>query len=203
MLPLLTSVRSKAPAWPDAVLLTTLYPTGSPTLRLYTPGYGGTYTFDDGTAAKLTDADDGTFAFLKLTCNSGGTGTYYRLVSYPFTTCPDYAHIAHLLMRLFVKRIQSGSDAYMAKRYCGVHNFPWSTDPADRPSVPTTILPGTSLAWQEYQWSLGLNKAPWDTAGVNAQEYGWDVDLALGSGPPGLSIEFQIAAMELQVWGTA
>jgi hypothetical protein len=39
--------------------------------------------------------------------------------------------------------------------------------------------------------------------GVNAQEYGWDVDLALSSGPPGLSIEFQIAAMELQVWGTA
>jgi hypothetical protein len=189
--------------WPDPVLLTTLSPTGAPTLRLYTAGYGGTYTFDDGTAAKLTDADDGTFAFLKLTCNSGGSGTYYRLVSYPFTTCPDYAHISHLVCRTYVKRIQAGSDSYMAKRYMGVHSYPWSTNPADRASVPTNILPGTSLAWQEYLWSLGRDRAPWTTAGVNAQEYGWDVDLALGSGPPGLSIEFQIAAMELQVWGTA
>jgi hypothetical protein len=195
--------RSKSPGWPDPVLLTTLTPTGSPTLRLYTPGYGGTYTYDDGTAANLADADDGTFAFLKLICNSGGSGTYYRLVSFPFTTCPDYAHIAHLIMRLYVKRIQAGSDSYMVKRFCGVQNYPWSTNPDDRSSVPTTILPGTSFAWQEYLWALGKDRAPWTPAGVNAQEYGWVVDLALGSGPPGLSIEFQIAAMGLQVWGTA
>jgi hypothetical protein len=189
------SFRPQLSGWPAAVLLTTLYPTGDPDVRAYSHPAPAVSTFGGELSASLRDGDPATYQWFK-TVNTGGYGSSaIRRVNWVFDTCPEYAHISHLIARLSSKMILSGGTS---KTYFGVEID--DSIPGD----PMSILPtnGADWAWQEYLFATN-NGAGWTTAGVNARKFGTDQDQYLSSGNPANNIEYRVAEYGLQVWGTA
>jgi hypothetical protein len=192
--PVTLAVLAGARGWPPPTLLTTLHPTGSPIVQYWTHPLG-TCTFDDSTAAALQDGNDATYAFVKSVSTGYGSQTI-RIIRWPFTTCPDYAHLDHLLLRLRAKMIQVGT---ASKIYVG------AITSAGKSGDPPTITPGASFAWQDYLFAqawVGGVWVPWTTALVNALSFGYDTDQYVNS-PTGYSLEYDFAELDLQVWGTA
>lgn len=189
-------------SWPDPVLLTTLYPTGATDVRAFT-GSPGVKTRGDETgeaewtAAKVRDADDGTFLWLK-TVNTGGYGTNtIRRVNWSVDTCPSYTHIAYLKARCKAQKVLSGTMGSEG-HYYGVEvddsigGNPLTTTP---PDAPTWTV-------QDYLFASYLG-AEWPDALVNGHKFGTDWDQYLASGNPANNVEYRVAEYALQVWGNA
>ena len=190
--------------WATPTLLTTLYPTGDPIVLAWS-GSTGTRTCGDSgggaleLSASLRDGDPATYGWVK-SVNTGGYGTQtIRRVNWVFETCPEYARVAHLVIRLSVKMIRVGNLASGKFDYVGVELS------GGQPGNPQFIAPvnGADFAWQEYQFANDVGGVPWTPARVNAQTFGTDCDQFLASGDPTNNVEYRIAEIELQVWGNA